>query len=210
MRVEVTPRRAEVQPELPVHLAVSISNASTVIGGYVIRVLGADPSWVEVDADEVSLFPDETRTLMVTLTLPPAIPAGVRRIAVQVRELAPPFASTVAEVDLVVPEAESVQVRVDPLTVTAGRKAAFSLVVTNTGNTTVLRLPAGDDPEGLVDFTFAPRAIELPRRARGRRPAGAVPSAVHGLAGRPGAEPLPRPGGGHDGRPEGTRRRGGG
>ncbi|MDX6207625.1 MAG: hypothetical protein QOE24_16, partial [Frankiales bacterium] len=64
MRVEVTPRRAEAVPGQPLAVVVTIANTSTVIGGYAIRVLGADPSWVQMDSQQISLFPDETRTVM--------------------------------------------------------------------------------------------------------------------------------------------------
>ena len=55
---------------------MSISNTETIIAGYVVRILGADPGWVEVEADTISLFPDETRTLEVSVDPPVGIPAG--------------------------------------------------------------------------------------------------------------------------------------
>jgi 5-hydroxyisourate hydrolase-like protein (transthyretin family) len=183
MRVDVTPRRADVQPGLPIPLVVTITNTGTVIGGYAIRVLGADPGWVDLDASDVSLFPEESRTVVATLMVPAGIPAGVRRIAVQVRELSAPYGSTVAEVDLHVPDAEAVQLRVDPLTVTAGRRATFSVIVANSGNTTLNRRMAGDDAEGKVRFEFEPDVVRLApgehavldMRARARRPFAGSP-----------------------------------
>ena len=178
MRVDVSPRRADVTPGQPLTVAITITNTGTVIGGYAVRMLGADPGWVEMDTGQVSLFPDETRTVTATVTVPAGIPAGTRRIAVQVRELTPPESSTVAELDLAVPAAPSVQVRLDPLAVTAGRRAAFSLVVENTGNTAVRRRFEGDDPEGKVEFAFEPETVALApgehavvdMRAKARRP----------------------------------------
>lgn len=161
MRVDVSPRRADIVPGHPQQIAITIANTSTVIGGYAIRVLGADPGWVRLDAEQVSLFPDETRTVHATVTAPEGIPAGPRRMAVQVRELNPPQASTIVELDLSVPAARSVRMRVDPLTVTAGRRAAFSVIVENTGNTVVDARLAGEDPEGKVRFAFAPEAVNL-------------------------------------------------
>jgi uncharacterized membrane protein len=148
VRVGVAPRRADVTPGVPVPVTVTITNTTTVIGGYTIRVLGADPGWVELEADQISLFPDESRSVTAVITVPRGVPAGVRRIAVQVRELTPPEASTVVELDLTVPSDKSVQLRVDPLTVTAGRTAPFSVIVENAGNTVVQGELAGDDPEG--------------------------------------------------------------
>lgn len=177
MRVDVTPRQAAVIPGHQQPVTITITNTGTVIGGYTIRVLGADPGWVTLDAEQLSLFPDETRTLVATVTPPPGIPAGSRRIAIQVRELTPPESSSITELDLTVPAAKSLQLRVDPLAVTAGRQATFSLIVENTGNTQLDGLLAGDDPESKVGFRFEPERVTLSpgehavvdMRARARR-----------------------------------------
>jgi hypothetical protein len=161
MRVDITPRQAAIVPGHQQPIAITITNTSTVIGGYAVRVLGADPGWVALDAEQVSLFPDETRTVMATITPPQGIPAGTRRIAVQVRELTPPEASTIVELDLTVPAAKAVQLRLDPLAVSAGKRATFSLILENTGNTIVAGHLAGDDPEGKVAFRFEPETVSL-------------------------------------------------
>lgn len=161
MRVDVTPRRADILAGQPLPLAITIANTSTVIGGYAIRVLGADPGWVQLETDQVSLFPDESRTVQAVLTPPQGVASGARRIAVQVRQLNPPQTSTIVELDLTVPSARAVRMRVDPLTVTAGRRAAYSVIVENTGNTVVNGRLAGEDPENKVRFAFAPEALTL-------------------------------------------------
>ncbi|HEY2044905.1 MAG TPA: carboxypeptidase regulatory-like domain-containing protein [Jatrophihabitans sp.] len=161
MRVEVTPRQANVVPGIPLSIAITITNTNTVIGGYAVRMLGADPGWIELQADQISLFPDESRTITATITAPSGIPAGARRIAIQVRELTPPEASSITELDLTVPAARSLQLRLDPLAITAGRAANFSLVVENTGNTSITGYLSGDDPEGKVRFRFEPERVSL-------------------------------------------------
>lgn len=161
MRVDVSPRHIDAVPGQAAPFNLTIANTSSVIGGYTVRVLGADPGWVQLDTDEISLFPDESRTITFTVTPPEGIMAGTRRIAVQVRELTPPESTSVIELDLTVPATPSVQLRVDPLTVTAGRHAPFSLVVANTGNTPVERQLAGDDPERRVSFRFQPAQVSL-------------------------------------------------
>jgi len=161
MRVLVTPTQIAVVPGQPQPVAITITNTASIIGGYAVRVLGADPGWVQLDTDQVSLFPDETRTVVAHITPPQGIPAGARRIAVQVRELTPPESSTITEVELTVPAARSVQLRADPLAVTAGKRAMFSVIVENTGNTPLAAYLAGDDPEGQVRFTFSPERLAL-------------------------------------------------
>jgi 5-hydroxyisourate hydrolase-like protein (transthyretin family) len=161
MYVELNQRRFVAVPNRPEPIEITISNTSDVIGGYTLRFLGADPSWIEVDETEISLFPDETRTITAMITVPDGMIAGDRRITVQVRELTPPEATSVEEVVLVVPEARSVQMRVDPMALTAGTIGRFGLLVDNTGNTTVRGRLTGTDAEGKVQFEFEPPALDL-------------------------------------------------
>jgi 5-hydroxyisourate hydrolase-like protein (transthyretin family) len=161
MRVDVTPRHAEILPGVPLQVTVNISNTSTVIGGYSLRVLGADPSWVEVPDERISLFPDETGSVTITFTPPEGLPAGTRIVAIQVREWTPPEGSSIVELELEVPSRKDVQLRVDPLMITAGKQANFGLIVENTGNTVVEGVLAGDDPEAQARFEFEPETVSL-------------------------------------------------
>jgi hypothetical protein len=161
VRVDVSPLQADLQPNVSQLITVTISNTATIIAGYAIRVLGADPGWVQLDTDEIALFPDETRVLTIMVDVPRGIPAGARRIAVQVRELTPPYESKVTEIDLTVPPNPVVQLRVDPMAITAGKRATFSLLVENTGNTAIRGFLAGDDPENQVRFDFEPAHVSL-------------------------------------------------
>lgn len=161
MYVELSQRRIVAVPNRPEPLSITISNTSDVIGGYTLRFLGADPSWIEVEETDISLFPDETRTITAQITVPDGMVAGDRRITVQVRELTPPEATSIEEVVLVVPESRSVQMRVDPMSQSAGKQARFGLLVDNTGNTTVHSRLTGTDAEGKVRFEFEPPMLEL-------------------------------------------------
>jgi hypothetical protein len=178
MRVSVSPDRLEVTAGAPHPVAITISNPGSVIGGYAVRILGADPAWVELEDDRISLFPDESRTITATITVPPGLVAGERRMAVQVRELTPPESSAVEEIVLVVPEAASTMARVDPVTQTTGRTGRFSLLLDNNGNTPARGWLAGDDGEGRLRYRFEPPTVDLAPgehavvdlRVRGRRP----------------------------------------
>ncbi len=96
-------------------ITLQITNTSEVIGGYTVRVLGADPGWVAMDVDQISLFPDEQRVVPIMLTPPQGLPAGVRRVALQVRELTPPHRTSIVDVDLNVPAQRGSAVRLDPV-----------------------------------------------------------------------------------------------
>ncbi|TAM92581.1 MAG: hypothetical protein EPN43_02190 [Jatrophihabitans sp.] len=184
MRVDVSPRQCDILPGVGLPLRVTITNTGTVIGGYTIRVLGADPGWVHLEDEQVSLFPEESRTILVQVTPPRGIAAGARRIAIQVRELTPPLSSAVVDVDLTVPASRQVQLRVDPLAVTAGKRASYSVILENAGNTVVTGVLGGDDAESKVHFRFVPEGVTLApgehalvdMRASSRRPLLGAPA----------------------------------
>ncbi|MEO9325447.1 carboxypeptidase regulatory-like domain-containing protein [Nocardioides sp. C4-1] len=161
MHLAISPRHFDLVPGLTQPIAVTISNTGDVIGGYTVRVLGADPSWIEVEGDEISLFPGESRTVHVQVSVPAGMNAGERRLAVQVRELTPPHDSLVEDVVFTVPERPAVTVRADPMAVTAGRTARLSLVVANEGNTTLDGRLHGQDAEDRVRFAFNPPTVIL-------------------------------------------------
>lgn len=161
MRVDLAPSSLELTPGIGQPVILTVTNTESIIAGYAIRVLGADPGWVELPTEHLSLFPDETRVVEIKVDPPRGMPAGNRRLAVQVRELTEPYASTISEIDLSVPEVPMTQMRVDPMVVTAGKRASFSVLVENTGNTNLVGYLAGDDPESQVRFGFEPAHVDL-------------------------------------------------
>lgn len=161
MRLSVAPTRVELDQSRSFTVAISVTNTGSVIGGYHLRILGADPSWVRLDAENLSLFPETTQTVLATVEIPPGVGAGDRRIAVQVREITPPQAVAVAEIELTVPGRESVKMSLSPMSVTCGKKGRFSVVAENTGNTPVSVAPIGTDPEAKIGFTFVPDVLDL-------------------------------------------------
>lgn len=187
MRVDVEPRRAVASSGSPVTLLVTVSNTSELIAGYEVRVLGADPAWVRVDPDDLRLFPGETTVAAVTLTLPEGVPAGDRRFAVQVRDLADASVVAVEEIVLDVPAAARAGVTLDPPTVTAGAAAVFSVVVHNAGNTVQHGRVLARDPEARTAFTFTPAQFSLP-------PGGSISLGMQARAKRPWlGDPVLRP-----------------
>lgn len=161
MHVEISPRQVALLPEVPTPVTITISNTGDVIAGYAIRFLGADPSWIQLDTDDISLFPEESRTFTALVTMPAGIPAGERRLAVQVHELTPPHSSVVEHIVFVVPDARAVSLRADPFSQSAGRSARFNLLLDNTGNTPVVGVLHGQDAEGKVRFRFQPASVSL-------------------------------------------------
>ena len=161
MRIQVDPQRVEIAENSTFTLRITVTNTGAVIGGYHLRVLGADPSWVTMEAENLSLFPDTSQTVGATISIPPGVGAGDRRIAVQVRELTPPQAIAVAEIEVVVPAREAIRMALSPMTVVCGKHGRFSVVAENTGNTAISMVPIGTDPEDKIGFEFIPSVLDL-------------------------------------------------
>ena len=161
MRVQIDPPRIELIEGMPLQLSVTVTNTGEVIGGYRLRILGADPSWVHLTSEEISLFPDTSQTVPIVVTVPRGLGAGDRRIAVQVRELTPPEAIAVAEVDLVVPAHSAVKMALSPMTVICGKTGRYSVMIENTGNVEMPVSPIGVDPEARIRFAFDPPVVAL-------------------------------------------------
>lgn len=178
MHVDIAPRRVSVQPEVPTLVQATVSNTSDVIVGCSLRVLGADPSWVSLSEAEPRLFPHESTVVAITITLPHGTPAGERRIAVQVRDVADAGAVSIEDVVLDVPPAPRVRLEVAPPVVTARRSATFDVIVTNEGNGVQTGRVTATDPEAKTSFRCTPRSFTV-------NPGESFPLTVNARARRP-------------------------
>jgi hypothetical protein len=162
MHVTALPMLVELPVGQPAVLTVSITNTSSLIDAYSVRAFGLDPQWLRVDQPRLSLFPSEVGVVEVTVTLPPDFPAGMRTVAVHVQSENDPSDFALAQIALDVGMRSRTSLRVDPVTVTGGNAAQFSLIVANDGNATVQARPEGVDPEDIVDIEFDPPTVVLP------------------------------------------------
>ena len=178
MHVTALPLLVELPVGQTAQLAVTITNTTSVIDAYTVRVFGLDPQWLTIEPSRVSLFPAEVGLVDVGVTLPADFPAGLRTIAVHVQSENDPAEFSLAQISLDVGARPRTTMRVDPTMVTAGNAAVFSLILANEGNATVQARPAGVDPEDIVDISFEPpTAVLVPGRrevvradVRGGRP----------------------------------------
>lgn len=161
MHVDVTPSRVTATSGVASELLVTVTNTSDVIGGYRVRALGVDPSWVRVEDPEPRLFPGESTTTRLSLRLPENSAAGDRPVAIQVTDLQDPSAVVVQEAVLEVPAAPRTSIELEPPTLTAGGTGTFTATVRNEGNTTQLLQMVAVDPEAKTRFTFDPTELRL-------------------------------------------------
>lgn len=178
MRVQVTPQRLSAPPGKAAVITITVTNTADIISGHDIRVLGVDPQWVQLDQSTLSLFPDASGTVVARVTLPAGIPAGTRRVDVEVAERTPPHDTALVPVELTVPAQVDLDLALDPVSVTGGRAVDVGVVADNSGNAPIDLDLAGKDEEGQVAFEFrsAPAVLEPGEQAvatahlRARRP----------------------------------------
>ena len=137
MRVFVTPDRVELGDDNAVEVLVTVHNTGTLIGGYHLRVLGADPSWVTLETENLSLFPDASETV----TGAGADPAGRRRRRTPDGRPGPGTDPAAGDLDRRDRADGARRPRrcgctLTPMTVIGGRSGTFGVVLENTGNTT--------------------------------------------------------------------------
>ena len=139
-----------------VAVEVSIANTSSLIDAFEVKVFGLDPAWVELPP-ALSLFPGDLGAVIVNLHLPEGFPAGMRSITFHVRSENDHEAFALATIALSVAGAPKMAVRVDPVTITGGRRAQFGMVVANQGNGALSVAPSAVDAEEKATFEFTPR-----------------------------------------------------
>ncbi len=140
---------------------LEITNLDTVIRALHVEVLGIDPSYAEVADGRIDLFPEERRSVPVTITLPDDFPAGRRRVGLAVTQHDDPRVRATTSLDLVLPAAPGLEVAVEPTTLTVARSGTYLLTPVNTGNTTLDVRFRGQEPERKVAVRFDPPTARL-------------------------------------------------
>ena len=161
MKVEVTPRSAVLAPGKPSIFTVQVFNNEELISGHRVRVLGADSEWTTLDKRELSLFPGTTGMAILSVTFPAGSPAGARRVSLEVTEVTPPYSMEVIDLDLEVPSEPSLAIKLDPVSINAGRHGSVTAIVSNTGNVSQDVALVGTDDEGQVGFSFNPASMAM-------------------------------------------------
>jgi hypothetical protein len=161
MRVELVPAAVSIVPGKSSQVIVNVTNTATVISGHSCRVLGLDPSWVQIDKEDLSLFPETSGVFTITIALPLGLPAGTRALEIEVRELTLPREISLNRFELTIPAKPELAISLDPISVTGGREATIGVLVENTGNSVIDAALRGKDQENEVEFAFSPSSPRL-------------------------------------------------
>src|SRR5690554_5092763 len=162
MHVDVAPRRVTAFAGTPVDMLVTVTNSSDVIAGYDVRVLGADPGWVEIEDPSLRLFPGASLTTRVSITLPAETLAGDRHVTIQVADRTGTGEVAVFDTVVEVPAQPRTTIDIEPRSVTGGKAAQFHLTVHNAGNTPDPVQLVAVDPEARAEFAFSEPVVAPP------------------------------------------------
>ena len=159
MKTLAWPETVAVAPGESGSISVAVTNSSSVIDAYRVQVFGLDPSWVEIEPARLSLFPGETGNVEVKLQLPLDYPASQRTLTVNVSSDDDPGGFALNQIELAVHPRTKTSLQIDPIMITAGKRATFGMVVGNEGNAAVTASAYAIDPEALAEFTFDPAQV---------------------------------------------------
>ncbi len=159
MKTLAWPETVAVAPGESGLISVAVTNSSSVIDAYRVQVFGLDPSWVEIEPARLSLFPGETANVAVNLRLPADYPASQRTLTVNVASDDDPGSFALNQIELAVQPKTKTSLQMDPVMITAGRRATFGMVIGNEGNAPVTATAYAIDPEDLAEFTFDPPEV---------------------------------------------------
>jgi 5-hydroxyisourate hydrolase-like protein (transthyretin family) len=188
VRVELLTPRLEMAPGGTAEIGLEVWNAGDVIDTVSTRVVGTYAIGSEQRPGLLSLFPDSGDRVTVVVTLPDDFPAGGHLLPIEVSSTMRPDDVEVVNVDLEVSPVVRSTVALTPSELTGGRKARFSVDVTNEGNVPLNLTLTGTDAERLLRFRFDPMFVRL---APGERAAvSGVTQGKRPLFGAPVARPI--------------------
>lgn len=163
--LRLDPSRLVVQPGGQVRTVVTITNVGSIVEGFRIDVLGDGPAeWADVSTPEVSVYPGQEASAVVTLTVPArsGAPSGVVPFGIRAVSLVDDSACAVAEGDLEIGQVGGLQAKITPVNSSGRWSARHRIEMTNWGNAPVrLRLTASD-PDDRLGFLLSPDEVDLP------------------------------------------------
>ena len=161
MRVASDTRQLDARPGDTATVSVDVVNTGGVIDGVSARVIGLPERSVRAEPALLSLFPDASGRLTLSLDVPTTQPAGRHPLTVEVLSHGARFPSQFLDLELDVSARPAMTLASRPRVVRARRQGRFVLELTNTGNVPLsVRLEA-TDVDRAVQTTFTPTELRL-------------------------------------------------
>jgi hypothetical protein len=147
-----------------VSVDLQIKNSGAVVDEFTVEVLGAAKPWSTIEPPTISLFPEATGTVRITIRPPRAATttAGIGPFGTMVHSREDPTRSAVEEGTLQVAPYLEPSAELIPRTSRGSRSAGHELAIDNRGNVAFDADLVGEDPDRLVGFEFDPPAVSVP------------------------------------------------
>jgi hypothetical protein len=167
-----------VEPGRSGHVDIAVTNNADVIDGITAIIDGINPDWIRLEQPLISLFPEATGRLALTIDIPTTCPAGDYLVIVRIVSTLDADRQTVHDFWLTVTPAPALDITVTPQIVNGGAIARFTATIANTGNTTAEVTVEALEPNREVDCIPDPSNLVIPQGSeapveielRGKRP----------------------------------------
>ena len=160
MRVELLTPKIEASPGESCRIELEVYNTGEVIDSVTSRVLD-HPFEAEQQPPTLALFPESGDRLTVAFTVPDDFAAGSHTVPIEVASTFKADDVAVAHLDLQVAPVTSARIGMTPSDITAGKRARFSVDVTNDGNVPLDLTLTGNDLERVLRFRFDPMFVHV-------------------------------------------------
>lgn len=161
--VSLSSTSLQVQPGGPAAVTrVTIQNDGAAVDALTIDVDGLDPDWFVLETTSASLFPGDTASGDLSITVPRQISAsaGDYPFVVRVSSRKDSSEFTEMECSLNVAPFYTYEASIEPEKVT-GAVANYAVTIDNGGNQDLSFNLSGSDPESLCTFGFEPSALTV-------------------------------------------------
>lgn len=155
-----------VEPGSPVSFVLTVHNTGTVVDSFTLEPIGIPASWVTAEPEGLSLFPDASGEILVTVT--PArtwdVAPGARPFALRVASSENPDGSTVEEGSLTILPFLEPAGELQPHTSHARgkRRGNHQLAVDNRGNTPLEVRISGEDRDDKLTVDVSRPLLVIP------------------------------------------------
>jgi hypothetical protein len=154
----------DVEPGRTATLTMTVRNTGTVVDRFSFEALGAAAPWVTFNPPSLSLFPEASGVVNVTLSPPrePTVAAGPTPLGIRVLSAEDAAGGVVEEATANVGAYSDITVEMVPRVVRGRVAGRGQLAVDNRSNCSYRAELAGSDPKMLLAFSFRPTIIDVP------------------------------------------------
>jgi hypothetical protein len=149
------------EPGSTTAFTVDVVNTGQVIDGVTARVIGLPAEQVRTEPALLPLFPDASGRLRLSVAVPPAYPAGIHPLTVEVLSHGAQAPPQYLDLTLDVSARPAMSLLPRPRVIRARREGRFVLELANRGNVPLEISFQGRDVERNVEVNFAPRTVRV-------------------------------------------------